>query len=127
MIFVQLIEFEKKMDKVSQSIASELKTDLPKFRSGDTVSVGVKVIEGGNSRIQLFDGVVIAISAGAHMSKTFTVSKISNGVGVERIFPFHSPIVDSVKVLKHGKVRRAKLYYLRSRKGKAARIKTLEK
>ena len=115
------------MDKVSQYIAGELKTDLPNFRAGDTVSVGVKVIEGGNSRVQLFDGVVIAISAGAHMSKTFTVRKISNGVGVERIFPFHSPIVDSIKVLKQGKVRRAKLYYLRSRKGKAARIKTLEK
>ena len=115
------------MDKIHQSISTELKTDMPDFRSGDTVSVGVKVIEGGRSRIQLFDGVVIAISSGDYLSKTFTVRKISNGVGVERIFPYHSPIVDSVKVLKHGKVRRAKLYYLRSRKGKAAKIKTLEK
>ena len=115
------------MDKIHQSISAELKTDMPDFRSGDTVSVGVKVIEGGKSRIQLFDGVVIAISSGDYLSKTFTVRKISNGVGVERIFPYHSPIVDSVKVLKHGKVRRAKLYYLRSRKGKAAKIKTLEK
>ena len=115
------------MDNINESIKSELKTDLPKFRAGDTVSVGVKVIEGGNSRIQLFDGVVISISAGDHLSKTFTVRKISNGVGVERIFPFHSPTVDSIKVVKKGKVRRAKLYYLRSRKGKAARIKTLEK
>ena len=115
------------MDKINKSIKNVLKTDLPKFRAGDTVSVGVKVIEGGNSRIQLFDGVVIAISAGDHLSKTFTVRKISNGIGVERIFPFHSPIVDSVKVLKQGKVRRAKLYYLRSRKGKAARIKSLDK
>jgi len=115
------------MDKIHQSISAELKTDMPDFRSGDTVSVGVKVIEGGRSRVQLFDGVVIAISSGDHLSKTFTVRKISNGVGVERIFPYHSPIVDSVKVLKQGKVRRAKLYYLRSRKGKAAKIKTLEK
>ena len=115
------------MDKIHQSIQTELKTDLPDFRAGDTISVGVKVIEGGRSRIQLFDGVVIAISAGNHLSKSFTVRKVSNGVGVERIFPFHSPIVDSVKVLKHGKVRRAKLYYLRSRKGKAAKIKTSEK
>jgi len=115
------------MDNIHQSIKNELKTDLPNFRAGDTVSVGVKVIEGGNSRIQLFDGIVIAISAGQHMSKTFTVRKISNGIGVERIFPFHSPTVDSIKVLKQGKVRRAKLYYLRSLKGKAAKIKTLEK
>ena len=103
-----------------------LKTDLPQFRAGDTVSVGVKVIEGGKTRVQLFDGVVISQSAGAGTSKTFTVRKISNGVGVERIFPYHSPIIDSVKVLKKGKVRRAKLYYLRNLKGKAARIKTKE-
>ena len=115
------------MDKVYQSIKKELNTDLPDFRAGDTISVGVKVIEGGRSRIQFFDGVVIAISAGNHLSKTFTVRKISNGIGVERIFPFHSTIVDSIKVLKQGKVRRAKLYYLRSRKGKAAKIKTIEK
>ena len=115
------------MDKLLEVTQSDLKTDLPQFRSGDTVSVGVKVIEGTRSRIQTFEGVVIAISSGRGIDKTFTVRKISNGVGVERIFPFHSPIVDSVKVLKHGKVRRAKLYYLRSRKGKAARIKTLEK
>ena len=104
-----------------------LKTDLPQFRAGDTVSVGVKVIEGGKTRVQLFDGVVISISSGDYSSKTFTVRKISNGVGVERIFPFHSPNVESIKLLKKGKVRRAKLYYLRSRKGKAAKIKTLEK
>ena len=115
------------MDKVYESIKDELKPELPKFRAGDTVSVGVKVIEGGRSRIQLFDGVVIAISSGKYTSKTFTVRKISNGIGVERIFPFHSPTVDSIKVLKEGKVRRAKLYYLRSRKGKAARIKTKDK
>ena len=121
------IEMEIKMDKIFTSIKDELKTDLPQFRAGDTVSVGVKVIEGGKTRVQLFDGVVISISSGDYPSKTFTVRKISNGVGVERIFPYHSPNVDSVKLLKKGMVRRAKLYYLRSRKGKAAKIKTLEK
>ena len=115
------------MDRVYESIKDEIKNELPQFRAGDTVSVGVKVIEGGKSRIQSFDGVVIAISAGNYTSKTFTVRKISNGVGVERIFPFHSPNVDTIKVLKEGKVRRAKLYYLRSRKGKAAKIKVKEK
>ena len=112
------------MDKILKATKDELKTDLVDFKSGDTVSVGVKVIEGNRSRIQLFDGVVIAKSSGAGTSKTFTVRKISNGVGVERIFPFHSPVIDSIKVLKKGKVRRAKLYYLRNLKGKAARIKT---
>ena len=111
------------MDKILKATKDELKTDLVDFKSGDTVSVGVRVTEGNRSRVQLFDGVVIAKSSGAGTSKTFTVRKISNGVGVERIFPYHSPIIDSIKVLKKGKVRRAKLYYLRSRKGKAARVK----
>jgi len=87
------------------------------------VNVGVKVVEGSKSRIQNFEGVVIAISSGGGLDKTFTVRKISNGVGVERIFPLNSPNIDSIKVLKKGKVRRAKLYYLRELKGKAARIK----
>ena len=87
------------------------------------MNVGVKVVEGSKSRIQNFEGVVIAISSGGGLDKTFTVRKISNGVGVERIFPLHSPNIDSIKVLKKGKVRRAKLYYLRELKGKAARIK----
>jgi|TARA_B100000809_G_scaffold247287_1_gene276156 large subunit ribosomal protein L19 len=111
------------MDKVLQATQGDLKTDLPKFQSGDTVSVGVKVIEGTRSRVQTFEGVVIAISAGGGINKTFTVRKISNGVGVERIFPIHSPNLETIKVLKRGKVRRAKLYYLRNLKGKAARIK----
>jgi large subunit ribosomal protein L19 len=114
------------MNKIINATKDSLKSDIVDFKPGDTVSVGVKVTEGSRSRIQLFDGVVIAQSAGAGTSKTFTVRKISNGVGVERIFPVHSPIVDSVKVLKKGKVRRAKLYYLRELKGKAARIKTKE-
>ena len=112
------------MDKILNATKDQLKNDLVTFKAGDTVSVGVKVTEGNRSRIQLFDGVVIAKSAGSGTSKTFTVRKISNGVGVERIFPYHSPIIDSVKILKKGKVRRAKLYYLRNLKGKAARIKT---
>ena len=112
------------MDKILKATKDELKTNLVDFKAGDTVSVGVRVTEGNRSRIQLFDGVVIAKSAGSGTSKTFTVRKISNGVGVERIFPYHSPIIDSIKILKKGKVRRAKLYYLRNLKGKASRIKT---
>ena len=94
----------------------------PEFKSGDTISVGVKVIEGEKSRIQIFKAVVIAISAGSGMSKTFTVRKVSNGVGVERIFPLHSPNIDKITVVRRGKVRRAKLYYLRERSGRSARI-----
>ena len=108
---------------IVQSTYKDMRKDLPDFRSGDTVSVGYRVIEGSRSRIQSFEGVVIKISAGHGLDKTFTVRKISSGVGVERIFPLHSPNIDSIKVLKHGKVRRAKLYYLRSRVGKATRIK----
>ena len=111
------------MDKVLQATQNDLKTDLPQFQSGDTVSVGVKVIEGTRSRVQTFEGVVIAISAGGGINKTFTVRKISNGIGVERIFPIHSPNLETIKVVKRGKVRRAKLYYLRNLKGKASRIK----
>jgi len=105
------------------AVSEYLREDLPSFRSGDTINVGVKVVEGSKSRIQNFEGVVIAKSSGGGMDKTFTVRKISNGVGVERIFPLNSPNIDSIKVIKKGKVRRAKLYYLRDLKGKAARIK----
>ena len=112
------------MDKIMEATKDSIKNDIADFKSGDTISVGVKVKEGNRERVQLFDGVVIAKSSGTGTSKTFTVRKISNGVGVERIFPYHSPIIDSIKVLKKGKVRRAKLYYLRNLKGKAARIKT---
>ncbi len=111
------------MDKISTALKNDIKSDIPQFRAGDTVAVGVKVVEGNRSRVQTFEGVVIAISAGHGIDKTFTVRKISNGVGVERIFPFHSPNVDTIQVKKRGKVRRAKLYYLRELKGKAARIK----
>ena len=111
------------MNKIYDVTKDDLNKDLPSFRAGDTVSLGVKVIEGETSRVQQFEGTVIAISSGSGTSKTFTVRKLSNGVGVERIFPFHSPNLDSIKVLKRGKVRRAKLYYLRDRIGKAAKIK----
>ena len=111
------------MNKIYESTKQNFKSDLPNFKSGDIVRVGVKVIEGNRSRVQQFEGTGIAISAGTGLSKTFTVRKISNGGGVERIFPFHSPIIDTIAVLKEGKVRRAKLYYLRDRKGKAARVK----
>jgi len=111
------------MNKIYDITKNDLNKDLPDFKAGDTVSLGVRVIEGDTSRIQQFEGIVIAISSGSGTSKTFTVRKISNGVGVERIFPFHSPNLDNIKVLKKGKVRRAKLYYLRDRIGKAAKVK----
>ena len=114
------------MDKVMNAVSEHIRDDLPSFRSGDTINVGVKVVEGSKSRVQNFEGVVIAKSSGGGMDKTFTVRKISNGVGVERIFPLNSPNIESIKVIKKGKVRRAKLYYLRNLKGKAARIKERE-
>lgn len=101
-----------------------MRTDLPLFRAGDTVKVFVKVKEGEKERIQLFQGVVIARKHGG-IRETVTVRKISNGIGVERIFPLHSPIVDKVEVVQRGRVRRAKLYYLRAIKGKKARIEEL--
>jgi len=109
--------------KIVQATYADIRKDLPEFRSGDTISVGYRVIEGNRSRVQSFEGVVIKISSGHGLDKTFTVRKISGGIGVERIFPFHSPNIESIKVLKEGKVRRAKLYYLRGLKGKATRIK----
>ena len=116
---------EKKMNKILESTKDLMKNDIPVFKSGDTLAVGVKVIEGEKSRIQMFEGVVIAISSGSGLAKTFTLRKVSNGVGVERVFPMHSPNLDSIKVVKKGKVRRAKLYYLRGRQGKAAKIKEI--
>ena len=100
---------------------ASLKSDIPEFVPGDSVRVYVKVREGEKERIQVFAGVVIARRAGG-ARETFTVRKISGGVGVERIFPLHSPIIDQIEVERRGAVRRAKLYYLRDRKGKAARI-----
>jgi large subunit ribosomal protein L19 len=99
-----------------------LRSDIPSFRAGDTVKVHVKVVEGTRSRIQVFQGVVIRRSGGG-VRETFTARKISFGVGVERTFPVHSPIVDRIEVVTRGDVRRAKLYYLRGLRGKAAKIK----
>ena len=110
------------MDILHKVTAEQLRTDLPDFRPGDTVAVHVRVIEGEKERIQIFEGVVIKFRGGG-ITKTFTVRKISHGVGVERIFPIHSPRIAEVNVLKKGKVRRSKLYYLRELRGKAARIK----
>jgi large subunit ribosomal protein L19 len=98
------------------------KTSIPLFKAGDTVRVHVRVVEGEKERIQMFEGVVIARKGGS-ARETFTVRKISYGTGVERIFPLHSPMIDKIDVLREGRVRRAKLYYLRSKKGRAARIR----
>ena len=102
--------------------AASLRSDIPDFRPGDTLKVHVKVIEGTRSRVQLFQGVVIR-RQGSGVRETFTVRKVSFGVGVERTFPVHSPVIDSIELLTRGDVRRAKLYYLRDLRGKAAKIK----
>jgi len=104
----------------------QLRTDLPDFRVGDTVKVHVKIVEGEKERIQPFEGVVIRKKRGGIRS-SFTVRKISYGIGVERIFPMHSPRIDRIDVITRGRVRRAKLFYLRGLKGKAARIKGVKK
>lgn len=106
------------IEKITQQ---QLRNDIPDFRPGDTVRVHAKVVEGTRERIQIFEGVVIK-RRGAGISETYTVRKISNGVGVERTFPIHTPRVAQIEVVRHGKVRRAKLYYLRALSGKAARI-----
>jgi large subunit ribosomal protein L19 len=110
------------MDLQRAVVTSQLRTDLPGFRSGDTVRVHVKIKEGDKYRIQIFEGVVIAHKNNG-ISSTFTVRKVSSGYGIERIFPVHSPIVEKLEVVKSGKVRRSRLYYLRGRRGKAARLK----
>ena len=113
---------ETKMNPVELIEREQLRTDLTPFKVGDTVRVHVKIIEGDKERIQPFEGVVIRKKAGGIRS-SFTVRKISYGIGVERIFPMHSPRIDRIDVINRGKVRRAKLFYLRSLKGKAARIR----
>jgi large subunit ribosomal protein L19 len=109
------------MDIVSQLEAAHSKKDIPALRPGETVRVHVKVVEGEKERTQVFEGIVIGLSGGGNRA-TFTVRKVSYGVGVERIFPLHSPRIDKVEIIARGKVRRAKLYYLRERSGKAARL-----
>ena len=109
-------------DLIAEITKDQLRTDHPEFRAGDNVRVHVKVVEGSRERIQVFEGVVIKRQNGG-ISETFTVRKISYGVGVERTFPVHTPKIAKLEVIRHGKVRRAKLYYLRELRGKAARIK----
>jgi large subunit ribosomal protein L19 len=110
------------VNTLDQIEGAQLRDDIPNFGPGDTVRVHVRVIEGGRERTQAFEGVVIARKGGG-IRETFTVRKISFGVGVERIFPVHAPIIQTIEVLRRGDVRRAKLYYLRDRVGKATRIK----
>ncbi|MCL1796331.1 MAG: 50S ribosomal protein L19 [Clostridia bacterium] len=111
------------MNEIIRSLEREqLRTDIPDFRVGDTVRVFVKVVEGSRERLQAFEGAVIARRNGS-VRETFTVRRVSHDIGVERTFPLHSPRLDRIEIIRRGKVRRAKLYYLRERSGKAAKIK----
>ncbi len=110
------------MELIRELTQEYLKSDIPNFRSGDTLKVHVRLKEGEKERIQIFEGLVVARKHGG-ISETFTVRKISGGIGVERVFPLHSPSIAKIEVSRRGRVRRAKLYYIRSLRGKAARIK----
>ena len=111
------------MDQLMKAITAEqIRTDLPEIKVGDTLKVYLKIKEGEKERVQMFDGTVIAKKHGG-INETFTIRKISYGVGVERVVPVHSPNIDKIEIVRHGKVRRAKLYYLRDRVGKAAKVK----
>ena len=110
------------MDALKFISADSVKQEIPAFEVGDTVRIGVNIREGDKERVQMFEGTVIA-RKGSGISETFTVRRVSYGVGIERVFPIHSPNVKEVKVIRRGKVRRAKLYYLRDRVGKAAKVK----
>ncbi len=113
------------MNVTSDVLKQSLRDDLPDFDPGDTVRVFVKIREGDKERLQAFEGNVLQ-KRGSGVSSSFTVRKVSNGVGVERVFPLHSPMIERIEVVRRGKVRRAKLYYLRARRGKAARIEEKE-
>lgn len=115
-----MVDIRKAVEK------EHLKSNLPQFKAGDTVKLHVKIKEGDKERIQVFQGIVISRKHGG-IRETITVRKVSSGIGVERIFPLHSPIIDKIEVVQEGKVRRAKLYYLRELKGKKARISELRK
>ncbi len=110
------------MEKIQAFVNEQLKTEVPNFKIGDTIKVYVRITEGEKQRIQLFEGTVIA-KRGGGISETFTVRRVSYGVGVEKTFPLHSPNVDKIEIVRNAKVRRAKLYYLRDRVGKAAKVK----
>lgn len=110
------------VDMIRELEREQMRRDVPDFKAGDTVRVHVKVVEADRERIQVFEGVVLRRSGGG-LSETFTVRKVSQGVGVERTFPLHSPRVDKIEVVRRGDVRRSRLYYLRERAGKAARVK----
>jgi large subunit ribosomal protein L19 len=110
------------MDPLMQVVRNNLKSEIPVINIGDTVKVHVKIKEGERERVQIFEGTVIARKHGG-ICETFTVRRVSHGVGVEKIFPIHSPKIDKVEIVRHGRVRRAKLYYLRDRVGKAAKVK----
>uniref|UniRef100_A0A7C4EJB9 Large ribosomal subunit protein bL19 n=1 Tax=Fundidesulfovibrio putealis TaxID=270496 RepID=A0A7C4EJB9_9BACT len=111
------------MDIIRQIESEHIRLDMPKFKAGDTVKVHFRILEGEKERIQVFQGAVMRLRKGT-TSSTFTVRKVSDGVGVERVFPMHSPFIERVEVVSEGKVRRSRLYYLRKLKGKAARIKS---
>lgn len=110
------------MHQLSSIETTQLKQSIPEFRPGDTVRVSVRIVEGNRERVQAFEGFVIAIQ-GSGLRRTFTVRKVSYGIGVERIFPIHSPRLEAIEVVRRGQVRRAKLFYLRKLRGRAARIK----
>ena len=114
------------MDVLSSVVQDYLKTDIPAFNVGDTVKVHVKIKEGNRERIQIFEGFVLKRQNGG-IGETFTVRRIASGVGVEKTFPIHSPLVEKIEVVKRGKVRRARLHYMRARTGKSAKIKSKEK
>lgn len=114
------------MDALKHFSNACLKENPPEFHVGDTIRVGVRIKEGEKSRVQAFEGTVIAKKHGG-IQETFTVRRMSHGVGVERVFPLHSPVVESVEVIREGRVRRSKLYYLRDRVGKAARVKEVRR
>ncbi len=111
------------MNVIDRMEKEYMRTDIPSFRSGDTVKVHIKIREGEKDRIQIFQGIVIVKKKGG-IGSTFTVRKISYGIGVEKIFPLHSPVIDKIEVIQRGVVRRSRLYYLRKLRGKAARVKT---
>lgn len=111
------------MNIIESIESANVRDDIPSFRAGDTVKVHVRVVEGSRTRVQVFQGIVLARNGGSGVNATFTVRKVSFGVGVERTFPLHAPSIDQIEVVTHGDVRRSKLYYLRDRHGKAAKVK----